>query len=123
MKEETGEGGMNQKMQAGIELFVEGLKEALATPKPEPLLNNAQISKVTGINKNRIAELKKTGKVKTYDQGRRAKASEVEKALEDRPLHSMRDSFKGNGTAGNPYTRRAKAPRTPQINLIDIVGK
>ena len=106
------------KIHEAFVLLEEGINEALAMPRLEKCLNNAEIVRVTGFNKNTIAELKNTGKVKTYDKGRRAKASEVEKALEDKPIKYIKYALDRHY-----WKNLAKAKRTQQSNRINVVGK
>lgn len=70
------------------------LKEALEDERPmvEPALNKTRLAKVTGFGTRTIAELMRSGAVPTYEQGKKAKASDIQRAMQDRPVRMVGQS-------------------------------
>lgn len=89
-----------------LTLFEHGIammKKAVGSPatQTEVALNKSQLAEKTGFSRRTIAELMKSGAVPTYEQGRKAKASDIQKAMQDRPAQMT--------TAGNWRPMRVKS--------------
>lgn len=78
------------------------LKEAMEddAPATEAALNKSRLAKATGFSTRTIAELMRSGAVPTYDQGRKAKASDIQRAMQDRPVRMV-----GNSRTRQPFNR------------------
>lgn len=81
--------------------YLDKLKKAIEEiPRVEPVLNKSRLAKATGFGTRTIANLMKSGAVPTYEQGKKAKASDIQRAMQDRPARMM-----GKSKSKQPFKR------------------
>lgn len=87
-----------QKFFQALDLLREAMEDD--APTTEAALNKSRLAKSTGFGTRTIAELMRSGAVPTYDQGRKAKASDIQRAMQDRPVRMA-----GNSRTRQPFNR------------------